>query len=361
MAICSVCKKKGLFLTINQYGQCSSCELAELNRTRAYFKKLCSLYSDISSTESGDFDSKLKTCSLLSNEIQSHVSFPRLNDILRSKLVYETSADKSRGLGKIPVFNFSFHRNLPDIVEMFFNLLDNRILYYTLWYQNKKQTSQFEETMDLLPRTDIKISTEIKKTHSLSDIDILHSNITTRSNLDKLGTFVSIDIETTGLRYTSDKIIEVAAVMFRDWIPESCFVTYVNPSCSIPDFITNLTGITDATVSNAPTFSSICGSLLEYIGDYPLVGHNLIDFDLNFLYRNGLDFATRERKYYDTLPLARKVFKKSDDGFGIENYKLDTLCSELSIRDNSSSHNALSDSLAAGLLFKELSYRICNS
>lgn len=99
-----------------------------------------------------------------------------------------------------------------------------------------------------------------------------------------------------------------------------------------------------------------------------MVGHNL-PFDLNFLYRNGLNILAKKRKYFDTLELAKKVVKgptkrwNSDTAgyvtdfnidYEVENHKLETLCDYFEIRDNSSAHRALSDCLATGYLFQSL-------
>jgi DNA polymerase III epsilon subunit-like protein len=68
----------------------------------------------------------------------------------------------------------------------------------------------------------------------------------------KYDNFVVVDLETTGLDPTVDKIIEIGVVRYIDGQEKETFETLVNPEIPIPDFITKLTGITDKDVSNSP-------------------------------------------------------------------------------------------------------------
>ena len=91
------------------------------------------------------------------------------------------------------------------------------------------------------------------------------------------------------------------------------------------------------------------------------MGHNL-EFDLKFLYRNGINFLSHKRKYYDTLKIAKTVLKRGDSlNSDVSDYKLTTLCDYYDIRDNDSAHRSLSDALSTGLLFKNLADEKMNS
>src|SRR6266508_3439352 len=98
---------------------------------------------------------------------------------------------------------------------------------------------------------------------------------------------VAIDLETTGLNPDRDAIIEIGAVKFKGHRVEDEWSTVINPNRHIPEFITGLTGITDAEVRNAPRLADVGADLEAFVGDAPIVGHN-VRFDLGFLQRIGL-------------------------------------------------------------------------
>ncbi len=210
--------------------------------------------------------------------------------------------------------------------------------------------------------------TKHKRISSSRMPDIHFTNVTKQTNLDKLSNFVSLDLETTGLSAYRDRIVEVSAVRFVNWEPVECFHTLVNPKVSISSEVTSINGITNEMVADAPEFCEIIDALDSFIGKSNIVGHNL-KFDLRFLFCSGYDFSVvKSRKYYDTLSLVRNVLSKdgrhwnvedscydyNDDDIDVENYKLTTLCDYYGIRDNSDAHRALSDSLATGILLKNL-------
>src|ERR1041384_2233002 len=111
---------------------------------------------------------------------------------------------------------------------------------------------------------------------------------------------VAIDIETTGLSEERDAIIEIGAVRFKGHRVEDEWSSLINPNKHIPEFITGLTGISDVEVRNAPRFREVAGDLEQFVGDSPIIGHN-IRFDLGFLQKAGL-FAYNE--VIDTYELA---------------------------------------------------------
>ena len=99
-----------------------------------------------------------------------------------------------------------------------------------------------------------------------------------------LSTFIAFDFETTGLDHQNDKIIEVAAIKFTDGEIADRYVELVNPGMSIPSVITEITGISDKMVRSSPSEELIIDDLLSFIGDNPLVAHN-IHFDEKFLFQ----------------------------------------------------------------------------
>jgi ATP-dependent DNA helicase DinG len=98
---------------------------------------------------------------------------------------------------------------------------------------------------------------------------------------------VSIDIESTGLDENRDAIIEIAAVKFNGRRVEDEFSTLINPGKHIPDFITGLTGIDDKMVRDAPRLRDMAPELTAFVGDSPILGHN-VKFDIGFLRKAGL-------------------------------------------------------------------------
>ncbi len=195
---------------------------------------------------------------------------------------------------------------------------------------------------------------------------LTYSTLTVRSNMEQLSNYVVIDTETTGLKCTSDEIIEVAAIRFRGFEPVEKFVTLSAPSKPIPEQITEINHITDEMVAGKPCFQQIAASLVEFIGEDNIVGHNL-PFDLKFIVHYGANVTERKRKYYDTLAIAQKTIKKvrmkwdkeyeeyveDFNSTGISDYKLKTLCFYLGL-PYQGAHRAEADALATGLLFQSL-------
>lgn len=144
--------------------------------------------------------------------------------------------------------------------------------------------------------------------------------------------FVSIDLETTGLLPKEDRIIELAAIRFRDGKETAVYHSYLNPGREIPERITELTGIAPDMVKDAPEFADICSEILEFIGDDVLMAHH-ISFDFAFLKRavlncmNTKEAKTKgfEKKGIDTLKIAR--FFLPD----IESRSLGALCKHYNI------------------------------
>ena len=167
--------------------------------------------------------------------------------------------------------------------------------------------------------------------------------------LDDLGTplldvtFCVIDLETTGGSATSCGITEIGAARYRGGECLGTFQTLVNPGCAIPPQITVLTGITEAMVFPAPRIENVLPSLLEFIGDAVVVGHN-VRFDLSFV-QAALERDDRPRlpnRSIDTVALARRLVRDE-----VPNCKLGTLAERLNL-EHRPAHRALDDVLATG-------------
>ena len=160
-----------------------------------------------------------------------------------------------------------------------------------------------------------------------------------------LSSFISLDFETTGLSKFTDRIIEVAAIHFKDGKIDDSYVTLVNPKIQISDTITNITGITNEMVSHAPTEQEIVEELHSFIGNYPLVAHNM-KFDEGFLNElfNRYNLPEKSNQLYDTLHLARVT------NFDQPTYNLGFLA-ELYNLSSEGSHRAKKDSENCGYIF----------
>lgn len=184
--------------------------------------------------------------------------------------------------------------------------------------------------------------------------DFKYSSVTSRSRRDSLGGYIALDIETAGLKAT-DAILEVSAVLFSDFVPQSIFTSLVRPSGPIPAAATKVNGITDDMVVSAPYFWQILPSLQAFVGNRPLVGHNL-SFDLKFLYRRGFDVQPKQ-KLYDTLEISQRHLKRANDSgtndWDVLDHKLETVCKYYGIYIDGA-HRSASDAFATGLLFARL-------
>lgn len=145
---------------------------------------------------------------------------------------------------------------------------------------------------------------------------------------------VSIDIETTGLDAQKDAIIEIGAVRFNGHRVEAEWSKLINPGRPIPRLITQLTGISDEMVRNAPPIRAVIQELADFVGDDPVVGHN-VRFDLSFLQKLNI---LRFNRVVDTYELAAIVLP------GNSRYNLHTLAETMQVlAPGDQSHRALSD------------------
>ena len=101
--------------------------------------------------------------------------------------------------------------------------------------------------------------------------------------------FCVIDLETTGTDPLTDRIIEIAVIVFKGDQVLNSFDSLIKSDTYIPPLITDLTGISNNDLENAPEFDDISRVLIETIKDIPIIGHN-VDFDLSFLRNYGMTF-----------------------------------------------------------------------
>lgn len=216
-----------------------------------------------------------------------------------------------------------------------------------------RQMVLFSEVLDSLPEAEITISDA--PAPELPGNEITYSTVTKKTPRDKLGDFVVIDTETTGLSLRAS-IVEIAAIRFRGFQPVEKFTTLCSPKGKISEEASKINGITEDMVAGKPQFAFIAASLQAFIGKGNLVGHNL-PFDMKFITKYGVDTTLVKRKYYDTLEIAKHTLKKwregSDAYYDVYDYKLDTLCDYYHI-PFFGAHRAQADCYATGQLLEHL-------
>ncbi len=145
-------------------------------------------------------------------------------------------------------------------------------------------------------------------------------------------TLVSLDLETTGLDSNNDAILEIGAVKFSNERLEDEFHALVNPGRRIPAFVTQLTGITNDMVAEAPPLAAVLPQLTEFMGTLPVLGHN-VGFDLRFVRKQGV---LQMNAPIDTMDLAATVLPAAG------RYSLGALATELGVA-LPATHRALDD------------------
>ena len=185
-----------------------------------------------------------------------------------------------------------------------------------------------------------------------------------RSLLEFPESYIVIDIETTGLDFKYDEIIEIAAVKVRDSEVIDTFQSLTKPRSKYEDvddegnefeyyvdeFITKLTGITNEMLEEAPEIQNVLPAFLDFIDGSILVGHN-VHFDINFLYDIALE--TKEHHlsndFVDVMRLARWYLLPE-----LSSHKLEVIARHLSCDNLSGSHRALRDCEITNYCFRSL-------
>lgn len=161
------------------------------------------------------------------------------------------------------------------------------------------------------------------------------------------GTYVVFDVETTGLESRKDEIIEIGACKIINGKIEEVFSTFVKPTKKIPKEITELTGITEEMVKDAPTINYVMPDFYKFCDGATLVAHN-IQFDIGFIHNFGEKLSYNfNHQLMDTMEMAKQKLP------GLRNYKLGTIVERLNVvLDNA--HRAINDATATAKVFIKL-------
>lgn len=186
----------------------------------------------------------------------------------------------------------------------------------------------------ILSERDVSTTRSIGSGFSISSGNILPDN------------FISLDIETTGVYYKSgDKIIQLSATHVINGIEVEYFDTYVHNDQLSGDFIQKLTGITEEDLLSAPTLDQVREEFMKFVGEYPIVGWNVRNFDIPCLEYFGLDLSNNG--ILDLMYYAREC------NHGGVNNTLTTVKRMVGVK--SLSHNSLIDARSTALVGKLIS------
>ena len=123
---------------------------------------------------------------------------------------------------------------------------------------------------------------------------------------------VVVDLETTGFSPRYHEIIQIAAVRMRHGAvcERETFATFVHPQCPVPRHITELTGISNTSVRDAPEPAACLTAFSRFVSDATLVAHNGHRFDIPFLrhHTSIQGLPAREVPYFDSMELSRRLW-----------------------------------------------------
>lgn len=156
--------------------------------------------------------------------------------------------------------------------------------------------------------------------------------------------YVVVDLEMTGIHPKVDSIIEIGAVKVKGDRVET-FQTLVKPKCSIPERVTEITGITEEMVESADDIETALSHFLEFSEELPLIGH-MVQMDYSFLKQWAVNLGWKyQRDGLDTLFLSRKMLPE------LEKFTLSYLTDyyDISLEGH---HRALDDALATNILYR---------
>ena len=170
-------------------------------------------------------------------------------------------------------------------------------------------------------------------------------------NSNVLPDYTVIDVETTGLHYRHDRIIQLAALRIRNHqsVDSLCFI--VNPGIPIPEQASKVNGFTDEMVKDKGGFIDHISELMNFLGDDILLAHNA-DFDRQFIeYQIGESLPNH---WIDTLSFSRQAV------YDMRNYKLVTLYKDLCHKDPINAHDALADCKMTHEVFETIINKLGN-
>lgn len=164
--------------------------------------------------------------------------------------------------------------------------------------------------------------------------------------LKPIQSYVSLDLETTGLNPKEDSIIEIGAIKVINGEVTDKYKTFVIPAKKLSERVEELTGIKEADLETGIPLQQAVAEILEFVGELPLLGHSIL-FDYSFLKRAAVNQKlTFEKEGIDTLQLARVFLPE------LKSKRLEDLCAYYKIQYRA--HRACEDADAARRLYNRL-------
>ncbi len=159
---------------------------------------------------------------------------------------------------------------------------------------------------------------------------------------------IVLDVETTGLDFTREKMIEFAALKLVNGEITEEYETLINPHQHIRNSSMRIHGITEEMVQDAPPIEEVMPKILDFIKDYPIVGHNVI-FDYNFINKASIDLYQTELTNHriDTQQMFKEVFPE-EHSCGLE-----SLMNRFNVNFETR-HRAMADARGLALAFPQL-------
>lgn len=208
-------------------------------------------------------------------------------------------------------------------------LLAVSVVIIFAWYKKTHpvQSSETSAKQETVPSAQSNPKVYEIKPFSYFDFVFLH---------DPPAEYVAVDVETTGIYHEKDRITEVAAVRVKNGEIIDRFVSFVHCDVDISSYVSELTGITNEMLIDAPSEGAVMRDLISFLGSLPIVGYN-VSFDLGFIYdasaRAGLMIPS---ECFDALEYAKRYLHNG------HSKKLFAVAEDLHI-DTSGLHRALAD------------------
>lgn len=159
---------------------------------------------------------------------------------------------------------------------------------------------------------------------------------------------IVLDVETTGLDYTKEKMVEFAGLRLENGKIKDEFQTLINPEQHIRKSSMAVHGITEEMVKDAPTEAEIMPKILEFIGDYPIVAHNAI-FDYSYI--NEASKRTTGKPITNPMIDSQAMFKEVYPD--LESCGMEALMNKFHV-EFSERHRAMADAMGLALSYPAL-------
>lgn len=159
---------------------------------------------------------------------------------------------------------------------------------------------------------------------------------------------IILDVETTGLDYTKERMVEFAAIRLENGKMKDRFETLINPQQHIRKSSIAIHGITEDDVKDAPTEEQVMPMILDFIGDYPIVAHNVV-FDYSFL--NEASLRQTGKPITNTRIDSQMMFKEVYPE--IESCGLESLMNKFNV-EFTTRHRAMADTEGLAKAYPEL-------